>query len=340
MPVTRSFTDAFGLVDHSRELVSVPNAWTLLGDSGLFTAEPLSQNTTTFVEQSGTLSLIKDQVRGVKPQANLNDSRKLHSYTLAHYPIVDALHPWDLQGKSAYGDLTQADTEAAALVRKMEKIRKSYAITQEVTRFKTLTSGAAYAPNGTVVANYYTDFGITRKEVDFVLGTATTDVVAKVEEIIASMQDGAKDGSVVTGVTAYCSPEFFAALISHAKIQAAYQYYSATANQEILRNRAGGSGLYRRFEYAGVTFIEVRTVLGGERLIPVKDAVFVANGVDDAFVTYFGPALRFGFENTIAMEQYMWTQRNPNMTEITVEAESNFLNVLRKPALVCRGYIS
>lgn len=340
MPTIRSFTDAFGLVDHSRDLNVVPNAWTLLGDSGLFTPEPLSQNTVTFVENSGTLGLIKDQVRGSKPQVNQNDTRKLHSYTLAHHPIVDALHPWDLQGKSAYGDLSQADTEAAALVRKMEKIRKSFAITQEVARFKTLTTGAAWAPNGTVVANYYTDFGITRKQVDFVLGTATTDVVAKVEEIIASFQDSALDGSVVTGVTAYCSPEFFAALISHAKIQAAYQYYSATANQEIMRNRAGGNGLYRRFEYAGVTFIEVRTVLGGERLIPVKDAVFVANGMDDAFVTYFGPALRFGFENTTALEQYMFTFKDQRGTEITVEAESNFLNVLRKPAMVARGYIS
>lgn len=336
---TRSFTNAFQLVDHSQELLIIPNSWTLLGDSGVFSPEYLSQNTVTFEERTGTLGLIKDQVRGTRPQANLDDTRKIHSYTLTHNPIVDALHPWDVAGKSAYGDLSQADTTAAALARKMEKIRKSFDITQEVARFKTLSTGAAYAPNGTVVANYYTDFGITRKEVDFALSTSTTEVVAKVEEIIASFQDNAKDGEVVTGVTAYCSPEFFGALIAHSKISSAYQYYSATANQEILRNRAGGNGLYRRFEYAGVSFVEVRTVLGGEKLVPAKDAIFVANGVDDAFVTYYGPALRFGFENTIALPQYMWTFDDGRGVEKTIEAESNYLNVLRKPALVARGFI-
>lgn len=337
---TRSFTNAFQLVDHSQELLIIPNSWTLLGDSGVFSPEFLSQNTVTFEERTGTLGLIKDQVRGARPQANLNDTRKIHSYTLTHNPIVDALHPWDVAGKSAYGDLNQADTTAAALARKMEKIRKSFDITQEVARFKTLSTGAAYAPNGTVVANYYTDFGITRTEVDFAFGTGTTDIVAKTEAIISSMQDNAKDGEVVTGVTAYCSPEFFGALIAHPKVVNSYQYYTATANQEILRNRAGGSGLYRRFEYAGVTFIEVRTVLGGEKLVPAKDAIFVANGVDDAFVTYYGPALRFGFENTIALPQYMWTFDDGRGVEKTIEAESNYLNVLRKPALVCRGYFA
>ena len=58
----------------------------------------------------------------------------------------------------------------------------------------------------------------------------------------------------------------FAALIAHANVKDAYRYYSATEGQQILRNRAGqGSagqtgGLYREFMYAGIRFIEVRTV--------------------------------------------------------------------------------
>lgn len=341
MPITRSYSNAFEVVDRTQELQLVPNSWTLLGDSGLFAEEMLTQHTVTFTEDKRTLGLITDQLRGAKNQANLNDYRKIHSYSMSHHPIVDALHPWDVQGKSAYGNLDQADNTAAAIARKMEKIKKSYAVTKEVARFLTLGTGNIWAPNGTIAGNFYTDFGITRKQVDFVLGTATTDIVAKCEEIIASFQDSAQDGSVITGVTAYCSPEFFSALISHAKTQAAFAYQQQSAiNQDILRGRTGGSGLYRKFDFGGVKFVEVRTVLAGQKLITAKDAIFVADGVDDAFVTYYGPALRFGFENTVAMPEYMWTFQEPRGTEITIEAESNFINVLRKPNLVARGYFS
>lgn len=337
---TRSFSNAFEVVDQTQALKIIPNAWTLLGDTGLFKEESLSQNTVTFQEQKGVLNFYGDMVRGSRPQTQLNETRRIHSYVLPHFPTVDAIYPQDVQGKAAYADLNTPDTTDAVLARKMEKIKRGYAVTKELARFKTLTTGAAYAPNGTVVANFYTDFGITRTEVDFVLGTATTDIVGKVESVIADLQDKSQNGEVITSVVAYCSPEFFAALIAHAKVVAAYQYYSATAQQSILRNRAGGmeSGLYRQFDYAGVRFIEVRTSFNGSRLIPAKDAYFVAQGVDDAFVTYYGPANRFGYENTIAETEYLWTFKDPRATEITIEGESNFLNVLRKPQLVIRGF--
>jgi len=105
---------------------------------------------------------------------------------------------------------------------------------------------------------------------------------------------------------AYCSPEWFAKFISHAKIQTAYQYYSATEGQQIQRNRAGGNnGLYREFTYGGIRFVEVRTILAGQRLIPAGEVVFVPVGTTDTFVSYFGPANRLDFVNTVAERAYL-----------------------------------
>lgn len=337
---TRSFTNNFEVVDSTRELAILPQTWTLLGDSGLFRDEFLSQNTVTFQETSGSIAIVKDQVRGSKPQTTTNDLRKLHSYSLTHHPLEDALYPDDIAGKSAYNDLNAADTEAAALLRKMNKIRKSFDVTKEVARFQTLVTGAAWAPNGTVVADYYSDFGFTRNVVDFVFGTSTTEITAKCEAVIRGFQDSATDGVIINSVTAYCSPVFFAKLIAHAKVQQAYTYYSATEGQSILRNRAGGMGLYRRFTFANVNFVEVPTVLAGTALIPSGDAYFVAETDDDSFVTFYGPANRFGLVNTIAMPQYMWQFRDPRGTEITIEAELNMLNCLKRPNFVARGHSS
>ena len=336
----RSLTNNFEVIDSTRELAVLPQTWQLLGSSGLFRDEPLTQNTVAFEEINGSLSVVKDQVRGGKVQTATNDVRKLHTYATTYHPLVDALYPQDISGKAAYGDLNAADTEAAALLRKMTKIKKSFAVTKEIARFSTLTTGNVWSPNGTISGNFYTDFGVSRNEVDFVFGTAGTDIIAKCEAVIAGFQAAASDGTVINSVTAYCSPVFFAKLIAHAKVQTAYTYYSATEGQSIQRNRAGGMGLYRRFSFANINFIEVPTVLAGTSLIPTGEAYFVAETDEDAFVTYYSPANRFGLVNTVAMQEYLWQFRDPRGTEITIEAESSFLNVLRRPLFVARGHTS
>lgn len=341
MSLTQSPQNAFQLVDRTNELLLLPQTWTLLGDTGLFKEEFLSTNTVTFEERNGALALIGDKIRGDKPQAANGVVRKLHSYNTTYHPYVDALYPQDLAGVTRPGSNgKELDTKAAAIVRKLEQARKSFDVTLEVARFKTLATGAVYAPNGTVVGNFYTDMGVTRNEVDFVTGTATTDLVDKCESIIAGFQASATEGQVITEVIGYASPAFFRKLISHAKVQVAYQYYTATEAQQIHRNRAGGAGLYRRFQYAGITFIEVGTVLAGETLVPAGDCIFVAKDDMGAFVTFYSPASRFGYINTIAERSYAWTFEDPRQTEITIEAEMSMLNILRNPRFVARGYSS
>lgn len=341
MPLVRSYTSNFDVVDYTQELQIIPNSWTLLNDIGLFSEEFLTTHTVTFEEQNQTLALIGDQFRGAKPQANKDDVRKIRSYPIAHFPIMDEILPADIQGKRAYGSQDSAETEAAVLARKMTRIRRNIDITLEVGRFSTLTTGNLYAPNGTIAGNLFSDFGISQTSVDFVLGTATTDIMAKTEAVIAAMQDNANTGDVITGVVAYCSPEWFAKFIAHAKIQTAYQYYSATEGQQIQRNRAGGNnGLYREFTYGGIRFVEVRTILAGQRLVPAGEVVFVPVGTTDTFVSYFGPADRLDFVNTVAERAYLWMYRNPKGTQIDLDGEFDVTHMIRRPQLVIKGTTS
>lgn len=336
MAIIRSFSDNFAVTDYTQELKLVPNSWTLIGDAGLFENEFLTQRTVSFEEQNGTLGLVQDIAWGAKPQTMDGEVRKLHSYNIGRRALVDQLTPEDLQGKSAYGNLSAVDTEAAALMRKMEKVRKSFDVMHEVSRFKTIVNLQAYYPGTSGISHdFATDFGVTRKTVDFALNSGSTDVIAKVEEVIAHIQDNMFSDSMASGVTAYCSPEFFAALIGHAKVTAAYTYYAST--QEPMRNRLGGMGLYRTFVYQNVTFIEVRTSLGGVRLVPAKEAYFIPTGVSGLFKSFYAPVAKMEFVNTVAQEMYMFTYRDPRGSGIDIEAESNYLDVCLRPALVVKA---
>lgn len=337
MATTRSFSNVFELQDYTPELLLIPNQWGLVNELGLFAADSVSQHSVTVESTTGTLGIVGDRVRGERNNVSKDDGRTLYSYAIPHFPLDDAITPQDLQGKRAYGSPDMAETEAAVMARKLERIRKSHAATLEVARCYALTNGAIYAPNATVSGNYYTDFGITRKEIDFVLGTVGTEVNEKIEEGIAHIQDNILTGEVVTEMVAICSPAFFAKLIKHANIKDAYRYYSST--QEPLRSRLG-TGLYRRFVHGGVTFIEYRGSYNSSALIPSGDAYLVPRGAGDTFVSYFSPANKMSHVNTLGEEAYAFTYRDPRDEGIVVQTESNHIHLLRRPNAVVRLYSS
>ena len=333
MAQVRSFEKPFELVDYTQELLLVPNKWGLINELGIFRDESVSQHSITVEASEGTLGLVTDQVRGARNTMNKDDTRNLRSFAIPHFPLDDAIKPQDIQGKRAYGSADMAETEAAVIARKLERIRMNHAVTLEAARAYALTTGAIYAPNGTVAGNFYTDFGVTRKSIDFVLGTSTTDLTAKSEEGIAHIQDNILSGEVVNEIIVLCSPTFFAKLIAHASVKEAYKYYTST--QEPLRNRLG-SGVYRRFVHGGVTYIEYRGSFNGTALIPAGEAYMLPTGTNDMFISYFSPANKFTHVNTLGETAYAFTYRDPKDSEISIETESNFLNLVRRPGALVK----
>ena len=332
-------TNNFAVVDRTDELLLLPQNWNLQNDLGIWNEEFLATKVVTFEERAGTLALVKDQIEGTKPQTTGNDLRKLHSFNMSHHPLYDSLRPQDIAAVLRPGAMTpELDTKERALLWKMEKIRKSYDRTLNFARFRTLANGDAWFPNGTVGAqNFYTALGVTRQSVNFDLATATTDIIDKCNQVIANFQSQATEGQEIQRVVAFCSPGFFSAFIAHPKVQAAYNLYAVAAPQQISRDRAGGMGLYRRFVFSNIEFIEVTQSVDGTPLVDTDKCVFVADNGDDAFFTFYGPPNRFGYVNTQAERSYMWVYEDPRGTQVTIEAEMNVLNVMKRPGFVSGG---
>lgn len=331
----------FELVDYTDELLLIPNQWGLINELGLFSSEGISKHTVEFDESEGTLCLLQDMPRGERSKYNKDDYSKLHAVPVPHYNQDDSIKPEDVQGRRRSGTVNEDMRVADVRARKMQRMRMNWASTLEYARSKAL-QGTVYAPNGTVSLNWYTEMGVLQKSVDFVLGTTTTNLIGKTEEVIAHIQDNILSGESVTEVVGLCSPEWFSKFIAHASVAEAYKYYSSTA--EPLRNRLG-SGRYRTFEHAGVRLIEYRgTFKDGagvaQKIIPTGEAYFVPMGTSDMFKTYFSPAHKFDLVNTIGEEQYMFEYADARGTEIVIETESNFLNMVRRPQAVVKATTS
>jgi hypothetical protein len=329
--IIRSFGNGFEVTDWTEEINVVPNQWGTIGKLGIFSNESVAEHTVTFEEITKDGALIVDRVRGDRATVGKDATRKLHTFAVPHFPYDDYISPQDLQGKRAYGSPSEAETLEAVRTRKMERIRQNHAWTLEVARAQVITAGTVYAPNGTVTQDWNTEFGVTRLSVDFLLGTAGTDIVAKIEEGLSHIQDNT-GGASYSGTVVLTSPEFFGKLIAHANVKSAYTYYSST--QEPLRQRLGGDmSLHREFIHGGTRFVELRDTLAGNRIIPAGKAYLVPTG-SDIFKTYFSPANRFGLVNTLGEQVYMFETPAPNGTKIDIETESNFVNALLRPAMV------
>ena len=335
--ITREFGQNFSVSDWTPELLVVPNQWGLINQLGIFGEEGVEQYVVQFDEVTKDGALIVDKVRGERATAGKDAVRKVRSWSIPHFPYDDFISPSDVKGKRAYGSADQEETLAAVRARKIERIRQNHAWTLEYARARLLNTGDVYAPSGTVAMNFFTEFGVTRKEVDFALSTSTTDVLGKQEEIIANILDNAS-GENITGIIGLASPEFFQALITQATVKSAFQYYTST--QEPLRNRVGGATtMHREFIYGNVRYIEMRDSYAGSRLITAKDCVFIPTGTD-AFTTFYGPANKFDLLGTTGEQAYVFEYPSQRGDKIEIESESNFLNAMKRPALCARGYIA
>lgn len=335
--LVRSFGNNFSVDDWTQEVSTIQNQWGTIGQLGLFREIPVAEHVVAFETRQENGGVIIDRVRGDRSNVSKGYAKQIHTFSLPHFPLEDQILPQDIQGKRAYGSSSEVDTLANKRVEKMDYIRKAHARTLEIARAQAIVSGTVYAPSGTVVQNWNTEFGVTRTTVPFVMATPTTEMIAKVEAVIAAIQDNAGMTSF-TGIVGLCSPGFFAGLISHPTIKQAYQYYAST--QEPLRQRqaAGGSAtaMHREFSFSGVRFIEMRDSFNGTPLITANEAFFVPTGTD-AFATYFGPANRFGIVNTLGEQVYLFESQSTDGTAIELASESNHVSALLRPELVIRA---
>lgn len=337
MAITHKFNQGFEITDYTKELMLIPNMWGLMGSQGLFRQENVGTNTVTFDKSYQTAQAVVDKPYGERTSFSGNGKTQLYTFAIPSFPLDDIVTVGDVWNQRKIGTADQRETVDAVLAKKIAQIRRSHALTREYARCKAI-QGEKYAPNATIsTSSWYTEFGASQKDVFFDFTNTAVDQRAKVQEVVAHIQDNFKGAGVLENIVFYCTPKFFAALISNPQIEAAYTYYSST--QEPLRNDLR-FGLYRQFVWQGVTFIEYRGALpDGTAMLPESSngtAWAVPKGAD-TLVEYNAPAYRLdAIGSSGTSEAYLWTYEDNHSTNIQIQSEQNFLVMNQRPELVVK----
>lgn len=280
------------------------------------------------------------------PQVNRGD----HSFTdgkerdvetfalkLAYFKHHDRLTNEDIQQWRQPGSMEQ-ETYARAFAEKVTDMRMAADQTKEYMKLQAF-KGVFKTPDGKVVADMYNEFGISQKTIDFALGTAGTNVDAKIAELKRYIAANIKQGGSINGVEVLVDPSFYDKLINHASIKNAYQYYVNSGQQRLRDDLAQymSWGVMDFFEHRGVRFISYDATFnlpsGSTEVAVATDTGHAFGlGARDLFRQYAGPSNKLSEANQPGQEMFVRTYLDTRDEYVDFELEMAPLYFCTNPA--------
>ncbi|MCB8835944.1 major capsid protein [Aurantimonas sp. VKM B-3413] len=251
-------------VELTQEVNRVPNTYGLLNALNLAPSEPKASRMVRIDFRDGELVVLAAQVPGGPSQLTPDDTETGVIVTIPHFPHLEAIRVGDLEGnlEVVNGQITERSL-VRETTRKILSIRRHHSITREYLRLGMLR-GLIKDGKGRTLYDLYDVFDITKKVVDFALGTDTTDVMEKCEEVRDHVMTNIK-GETVGMFESVVDPMFFSKLIKHPKVEKFWlQAQNSGVHSLISRQQLAGNW-GRVFEFGEILWREYK---GG---LPVKD---------------------------------------------------------------------
>jgi hypothetical protein len=212
----------------------------------------------------------------------------------------------------------------------MQRITRMHAQLKERVLSACIFNGTSYEGEGVTPAyDYYTAFGVTKKQVGVDLTDATTDPFETLEEARQHIAVNAQDMMTEYQLVMFAGKSYFSKLIQHPIVQAAYQYYSS--EQDPLRKRLGGNAINRTFSHKGLFIIEViNDYLDADKAVVMP---WVSSN-DDMFRLYFAPADDAAMANQPGQELTLLYKEDSFNRSYRLESETSVLAVPVKPEVI------
>jgi hypothetical protein len=323
--------EPFSVAEISEAINSMPNMYGRVNELGLFPVKGIHTSVVAIEEKNGSLALLPSGPRGSPGPVGKTNRRKLRTFAVPQLIETEGIEPDEVLNQRAFGQ-AGLETVENVLNEKLATMKAKHDITLEYMRMGAL-KGIVIDGAGVTLFNYYTEFSIAQKTVDFVFSNAATDVRGKCMEVVRHIEDNLL-GDVMGGVRALVSPEWFDALTSHANVKAAFANYVDAAQ------RLGGD-MRKGFTFGGITFEEYRANAtdpsgANQKFIAANEGHCFPVGTRQTFATYAAPA---DFNETVGqMGQLFYAKVEARRFNRGFDAlsQSNPLPMCMRPAVLVK----
>lgn len=324
--------NAFSLQSLTAAVNNLPYLPTRTRDLNLFEGEGVTTTTVVIEQRSGTLSLVQSSPYGSPPAQDHEERRTVRSLSIPHLSVGDKIFAHEVQNIRSFGSESLLETVQAKVNRAFENLRRRIEATHENMRLGALR-GTIVDADASTIYNLFTEFSVSQlSEVNFALGTSTTDVRGICQALRRSM--AAELGALGQGgfeIHALCSPEFFDALISHDTVKEAYKNWTAAA-------ALAEDKTYTQFRFAGITFEDYRGSDDGSTIKITANKAHFFPVVSGLYKMYFAPADYIETVNTIGFPMYAKQAVDLQFQKyVELELQSNPLPICLKPRVLILG---
>lgn len=327
--------------DNLTEAINVPPMVTgRPAQMGLFRDRPIA---TTYVKlgiREDEITLIPSRERGGEHNKAMRNGEGELLLGVPHFPLDDAITPMDLQNLLAFGEAQVFRTLAGVYNDKLASLRSKHDMTLSHLEWGALR-GNVIDGEGKVLANLFTEFGVTQTVENFAFGTATTDVAARARAVKAAIRTALR-GTPAGGVRILAGATWFDAFVGHTSVREAMQYYPAGGQLNPARDDVADV-----FPFAGVTveridedypFRQPDGTLAIQDAVPATEAIALPLGTD-YFRRYIAPPDTIQDANRApnpANRIFVSTDTRPHGKGQEIHTESNVLPICTRPQLLVR----
>ena len=311
----------FNVTELSAAISNLPTRIGNPSDAELFRNIPGTTNVFSmeFYEESGIL-VPTTEWGGVAPK-NSSGKRTAKSWTIPHMPLEDVVKASDVIGVRAFGS-TAAETVQGKVLDKLQAMKNKIDATLAYRRSKA-KQGIIVDADGSTILNYFTEFGLSQQVVYFDLGTATTNIAAKCQDVIDQIEDGLGQ-EVYSSIEVEVDRAFYDALTAHKNVREVFLGWSA-AESKLGRSNTSG------FEFGGLKFIVNRQKVGATPLVAASTGHAYPRGTQDVFLNGLAPADFNETVNTLALPYYAKQAGKQFDRGFDLHVQSNQLPIVAKP---------
>ncbi|MEM4239153.1 MAG: major capsid protein [Nitrososphaerota archaeon] len=329
----QDLTSVFDVFKLSTAITNIPIRPTKITDLKLFSEKMHKTSYVRLEEMNETIRVLPALPHDAPPEYIRHGKRKVRLFEIPRLSAMDVILPDDIQDVRAFGTSDVLQTISSVIADRLNEIKNNIFLPTLEWMMMGAIKGIITDGTGATLLNLFTEFGITQKSVDFDLDTDTTDVLTK---CLAAkrLSEQALGGEVIRGFHAFCSPEFFDALVSHDSVKDAFRGYQAAMSMLSEDRRSG-------FTFGGITFEEYYATLtiGGTQtpMIEPRTAYMFPIGTS-IFEINYAPARTSATVNTIAIPYYAMLEKRKFDRGYDLLVESNPLPICTKPGALVKLY--
>jgi hypothetical protein len=323
----------FSMTEITAAINLMPNRYDRITELGLFSDVPIHTNQATIELKNNSLTLLPTSQLDVPGKTSGPTERKILPLAIPQTLWEDTVLARDVMGIRQFGSDNIYETIQAKVLEKLDQAKSLFDMTDEYRKICALKGIVLDADGTSPLFNSFTFFDITKKSIDFKLGTTSTDVPAKICNVKRYIEDNLL-GETMTGVRIFVGPVFYDRLKNHPSIMEIWKNWQGMETFRNADQRKTGLVI------EGVVFEEYRGIVpkpdgsGTIKFLEDSMGVGIPMGTRNTFKRFVSPAGYISTVNTLGKPYYARQQRLPDDTGIKLYAQSNTLPICLRPNLI------